>query len=84
MWDIGDKRFPRELVITATVIATVMVVGVLLWWVPTWLTPAELTVGQERVLLLENELRRTGAQIALGLLVLGTLYVTWRRAAAAE
>jgi len=65
----------------------VVVVGIflvlLLWKIPEWQTPSGITDLAERAHL-QNELRRTIAQIALGLLVLGTLFVGWRRVRAAD
>ena len=59
------------------------IVAGLLWKVPEWQVPAGVTVPIERAQL-ENEFRRTAAQITLGLGLLGTLFVGWRRVRATE
>jgi hypothetical protein len=64
-------------------LAVAIILIFLLWKVPEWQTPSGITDLNQRALL-QNELRRTIAQIALGLLVLGTLFVGWRRVRAAD
>lgn len=55
----------------------------LYWLVPSWQAISMIPTTETRVSS-EIELVKAVAQVALGLLVLGTLYVTWRRAKAAE
>ena len=55
---------------------------VLLWLVPEVLTPANIDALRRAEL--QNELRRTWAQVLLGLVVLGTFVVTWWRASVSE
>ena len=62
----------------------VIVAGLILWKVPEWQTPLEISDDAEKSAQIENEFRKTLAQIILGVLLLGTLYVGWKRASAAE
>ncbi len=67
------------------VAAVVALAGVVLWWVPKWQV-AHLAgaVAPEVLFQRENEARQTWAGIIGGLVVLGTLYFTWRRVEAAQ
>ena len=69
------------------VVAVVGFLGLVSWSV-FWIVPTAQTVSRlpekESSVLVQIELVKTMAQIALGVVVLGTLYVGWRRANAAE
>ena len=58
--------------------------GFILWKVPEWQTPSDISGTAGISAQIENEFRKTLAQIILGVLLLGTLYVGWKRASAAE
>ena len=58
--------------------------GFILWKVPEWQTPSDISGTAGISAQIENEFRKTLAQIILGVLLLGTLYVAWKRASAAE
>ena len=76
----------------AAVIAASVLVFALIWFVPILIVPETTSdaAGNTIALVgvarseLENEHRKTFAQIALGLVVLFGAYVTWRRTTAAE
>ncbi len=78
-WNQAEKRLPRPLVGIAFVIAAAVIVGVL-WKVPEWQVPAGVTAieGAE----LENQFRKTLAQIVAGVVILVGVYYTARRVAA--
>ena len=69
------------------VVVVVSFLGLVSWSV-FWIVPTAQTVSrlpvEESSVLVQIELVKTMAQIALGVVVLGTLYVGWRRADAAE
>ena len=66
-----------------TLVLGAAVVFIAWWVVSTWQTISVIVVPESKVAS-RIELAKTLAQIVLGALVFGTLYVTWRRAKAAE
>lgn len=61
----------------------VAVIVVVLWKMPQWQVPSGITDVKERAEL-EDQFRRTIAQIVFGAAVLAGVYVAWRRASAIE
>ena len=64
--------------VTIGLAASIIILGILLHLVPKWQIPSEVVDHTDRAEL-ENEYRRTLAQVMLGILVLGGAYLTWRR-----
>ena len=64
------RRISWQTVFVATgVILIALTLGAIIWFVPQWQIPTEVTAAKDRAAL-ENEARRTIAQIILGILVL--------------
>lgn len=66
-----------------------LILAITLWTWPSWQEIQQVTASQEKPgleekLRLETELIKTSAQIALGILVLASLCLTWKRVSAAE
>ena len=71
-------------VAVVTTLVLLAAFGFIAWWVvSTWQTISVIAEPENKVAS-RIELVKTLAQIVLGALVVGTLYVTWRRAKAAE
>ena len=76
-------RNRRTLWLAALAIPALVLAGALLWKVPEWQTPNEVTDPKDRSEL-QNQFRRTGAEIILGGLALVGVFLVWRRVAASE
>ncbi len=80
-WNQAERRLAWPLVGIAVVIVAAGLAGVL-WKVPEWQVPAGVTPieGAE----LENQFRKTLAQIVAGVVILVGVYYTAKRVAATE
>lgn len=86
MWlKISLASFKRHAALVMVVLAlmVVLLLVAFLWAWPSWQAIREISVIKDRVPL-ETELVKVIAQIVLGILVIGTLWIAWRRATAAE
>ena len=73
----------KSLLLVAIIYASGIVAALWLWVIPAWQTISTVTVDANKIQL-QVELIQAIAQVLLGSLLLVTLYVAWRRAAAAE
>jgi len=77
------RAFLRRHSLLLSVIIGLVLLLLALWKVPQWQV-ADLSLSAKDRMQLEDEARRTLAQILGGMVVLVGLYLTWRRIAAAE
>ena len=80
-WNQAERRLPWPLVGISVVFVAAVIFGVL-WKIPEWQVPAGVTAieGAE----LENQFRKTLAQIVAGVVILVGVYYTAKRVAATE
>ena len=74
----------RAIGLAALVLAGVVALSALVWRLPSWQVEQTEVTGTLQRAKLENEYRRTLAQIVGGLVILGGLYLTYRRIRASE
>ncbi len=90
-WNQAERRLTRPLV-GVTLVLVVVGMGLALWKIPAWQVPAEVidssgesvAIDAVRKAELENQFRKTLAQIVAGVVILVGVYYAAKRVAATE